>query len=149
MARARRHAARLEPIAPAPISAGCTTPADVAAWLMAFFIELPGAPIYSAGRGQAAFLDPDKSPSAFDWPAFTAEVLGGRSRERLYVLTSARCAARRKALARDLPNPPGGGSIREFCREFGLHRATFDRTVARSLAVLAAEWDRRHRSGTQ
>ncbi|QEE38830.1 hypothetical protein [Methylobacterium sp. WL1] len=110
---------------------------------MAFFTDLPNAPVYSAGRGQAVFVDLDKSPSGLDWPRFTADVLGPRSRERLWVLTWARCEARHRAIARDLANPPGGGSIREFCREFGIHRATFDRTVARSISILAREWDRR------
>lgn len=120
-----------------------TTSEDVRAWLVAFFTDLPNAPVYSAGRGQAAFVDPDKSPSGMDWPRFTANVLGARSRERLWVLTWARCEARRRAIARDLPNPPGGGSIREFCQEFGVERATFNQAVNRSLATLAAEWDRR------
>lgn len=144
MARARRHAARLEPIAPALIQPATTTADDVRAWLVAFFTDLPNAPVYSAGRGQASFVDLNKSPSGLDWPRFTADVLGARSRERLWVLTWARCEARHRAIARDLPNPPGGGSVREFCREFAVHRATFDRTVKRAIGVLAAEWDRRH-----
>ena len=116
-----------------------TTPDDVRAWLTAFFIELPNAPVYVAAGGEARFLDPNKSPTAFDWPRFTAEVLGRGSRARLFLLTWARCEARRRAIARNLPNPPAGGSVREFCREFGVHRATFERSVRRSLATLAAE----------
>lgn len=148
MARARRHAASLEPVRPVPIPTAATTPDDVRAWLVAFFTDLPNVSIYAAGRGQAAFLDPDKSPSALDWPALTAEVLGPRSRERLYVLTWARCAARRRAIAKDLPNPPAGGTVAEFCAEFGVSRRTFEHSIRRSFAILAAEWDRRHRSGT-
>jgi hypothetical protein len=30
-----------------------TTADDVRAWLVAFFTDLPNAPVYSAGRGQA------------------------------------------------------------------------------------------------
>lgn len=143
MARARRHAARLEPTAPAPTEPATTTADDVRAWLVAFFTDLPNAPVYAASRSGTAFVDPDRSPSGLDWPRFTADVLGPRSRERLWVLTWARCEARRRAIARNLPNPPAGGSIREFCHEFGVHRATFNRTVDRSLAALAREWDRR------
>lgn len=124
-----------------------TKPDDVRAWLVAFFIELPGAPVYAAASGEARFLDPDKSPSSFDWPRFTAHVLGPHSRARLWVLTTARCEARRRAIARNLPNPPAGGSVREFCREFGIHRATFDRTVRASLVTLAQAWDRRQDVG--
>lgn len=125
-----------------------TTADDVRAWLVAFFTDLPNAPVYSARRGQAAFVDPDKSPSGLDWPRFSIDVLGARSRERLWLLTWARCEARRRALTRDLPNPPGGGTVAEFCREVGVHRGTFDRVVERSIARLAAEWDRRHRPGS-
>lgn len=63
-----------------PTSLPITTPADVRAWLVAFFLELPGAPVYATASGEARFLDPDKSPSSFDWPRFTAEALGSRSR---------------------------------------------------------------------
>lgn len=145
MARARHHAVRSEPIAPAPIPAGTTSPDDVRAWLVGLFLELPGSPVYAATRGKVGFVDPDKSPSAFDWPTLAAEVLGARSRERLWLLTAARCEARRRALAHNLPNPPAGGTVSDFCREAGIHQSTFHRNVERSLARLAAEWDRRHR----
>lgn len=123
-----------------------TTPDDVRAWLVAFFLELPNTPVFAAARGEARFLDPDKSPSSFDWPRFTAEVLGPRSRERLWVLTYARSEARRRAIARNLPNPPAGNSIRGFCLEFGVPPATFERVVRRAIATLAIEWDERHRA---
>jgi hypothetical protein len=114
----------------------------VAAWLTGLFLELPGSPVYAPSRREAGFVDPDKSPSAFDWPAFAAEVLGPRSRERLWLLTWARCEARRVAIARNMLRPPAGGTVAEFCAEFGVRRTTFDRTVRASLERLAAEWDR-------
>ncbi|MCJ2068303.1 hypothetical protein MKK75_05685 [Methylobacterium sp. J-030] len=114
-------------------------------WLVGLFLELPGASVYAASRSKVGFIDPEKSPSAFDWPALAADVFGSRSRERLWLLTWARCEARRRALARNLPNPPAGGTVADFCREVGVHRATFERLVERSLTRLAAEWDRRHR----
>lgn len=120
-----------------------TTADDVRRWLVAFFVELPNAPVYSARSGQASFVDLAKSPSGLDWPAFTAVILGARSRERLWVLTSARCEARRLALSRNLPNPPAGGTVAEFCREAGIRRTSFDRTVSAALERLAREWDRR------
>jgi hypothetical protein len=85
------------------------------------------------------FVDLDKSPSGLDWPRFTADLLGPRSRERLWVLTWARCEARRRANARNLLNPPAGGTVSDFCWETGIHQATFYRNVDRSLAVLARE----------
>lgn len=122
-----------------------TTPDDVRRWLVGLFLELPTAPVYAASRSRVGFVDPDKSPSAFDWPTFAAEVLGSRSRERLWLLTWARCEARRRALARNLPNPPAGGTVSDFCRETGIHQTTFYRVVDRSIAALAREWDRRRK----
>ncbi|UIY45857.1 hypothetical protein [Methylobacterium radiotolerans] len=145
MARARRTAGRPAPgrLDPKPTDAGGTTPDDVRRWLAGLFLELPTAPVYAASRSKIGFIDPDKSPSAFDWPALAAEVLGARSRERLWLLTWSRCEARRQALARNLPNPPAGGTVSDFCREAGIHQTTFYRVVDRSLAALAREWDRR------
>jgi hypothetical protein len=124
-----------------------TTAEDVRAWLVGLFLSLPNAPVYAATRREVEFIDSNRSPSAFDWPALASEILGPRSRERLWLMTFARCEARRVALARGLPNPPGGGSVSEFCREFGVHRGTFERTVRRSLERLAAEWDHRRAKG--
>lgn len=120
-----------------------TTPEDVRRWLVAFFVELPNAPVYSARSGQASFVDLAKSPSGLDWPAFTAVILGARSRERLWVLTWARCEARRVAIAKGMPQPPAGGTVAEFCREAGVPRSSFERIVRASLERLANEWDRR------
>lgn len=128
---------------PPPAAPVATTPDDVRRWLVGLFLELPTAPVYAASRSKVAFIDPDKSPSAFDWPTLAAQVLGARSRERLWLLTWARCEARRQALARNLPNPPAGGTVSDFCREAGIHQTTFYRVVDRSLAALAREWDRR------
>lgn len=125
-----------------------TTSDDVRRWLVGLFLSLPNAPVYAATRREVEFIDPNRSPSAFDWTALASEVLGPRSRERLWVMTFARCEARRVALARGLPNPPAGGSVREFCIEFGIHRATFERSVKRSLDRLAREWDRRREAHT-
>lgn len=120
-----------------------TTADDVRRWLVGLFLELPGSPVYAPSRREAEFINPDKSPSAFDWPALAAEVLGPRSRERLWLLTWARCEARRVAISRDMPRPPAGGTVAEFCAEFGIRRTSFDRTVRTSLERLAREWDRR------
>lgn len=120
-----------------------TSTEDVRRWLVGLFLELPGSPVYAATRGNVVFVDPDKSPSSFDWLALAAEVLGARSRERLWVMTFARCEARRIAIARGMPRPPAGGTVAEFCREFGVRRTTFDRTVRAALERLAHEWDRR------
>lgn len=120
-----------------------TTHDDVRRWLVGLFLELPTAPVYAASRSKVEFIDPDKSPSVFDWPTLAAQVLGARNRERLWLLTWARCEARRQALARNLPNPPAGGTVSDFCREAGIHQTTFYRVVDRSLVALAREWDRR------
>lgn len=122
---------------------GATTPDDVKRALVAFFVRFPDASVYAATRGPARFFDTDPSPSAVDWPTFSAEVLGRGSRARLFLLTWTRCEARRRAIASNLPHPPTVGSILGFCREFGVAPATFDRTVQRAAAALAVELDRR------
>lgn len=116
---------------------------DVRRWLVATFMTLPTTPIFSARAGEATLLNPDTAPSAMDWIAFSAQVLGRESRARRYLLTWARCEARRIAIARDMPNPPGGGTVADYCNEMGIKRRTFDRTVDRCCDLLAATWNAR------
>ena len=52
------------------------------------------------------------------------------SRARRYLLTWARRKAHRIAMARNLPNPPGG-TIADYCREMQVDRCTFNRTMDR------------------
>ena len=86
-------------------------------------------------------LNPNTAPGTFDWIAFSAKVLGRESRARRYLLTWARCEARRIAIARNMPNPPGGGTISDYCREMQVDRRTFNRTVDRCCDLLAASWN--------
>lgn len=130
--------ARLE--GPDPPACSCT---DVRRWLVAAFMALPTTPIYSARVGVGVLLNPDTAPGTFDWLAYSAQVLGRESRARRYLLTWARCEARRIAIARDMPNPPGGGTIADYCREMGIDRRTFNRTVDRCCNLLAATWNAR------
>lgn len=114
---------------------------DVRRWLVAAFMALPTIPIYSVRKGQAEMLNPNAAPGTFDWVAFSAAVLGRESRPRKYLLTWARCEARRIAIARNMSNPPGGGTVADYCREMGIERRTFDRTVERACNLLAATWN--------
>ena len=123
-----------------PPDCTCT---DVRRGLGAAFIALPTIPIYSARKGEAEMLIPDAAPGTFDCVAFSAIVLGRESRPRKYLLTWARCEARRLAIAHNMPNPPGGGTVADYCREMGVERRTFDRTVERACILLAATWNER------
>ena len=118
----------------------CTS-TDVRRWLVATFMALPTTPIFSACAGEATLLNPNSAPGTMDWVAFSAQVLGRESRARRYLLTWARCEARRIAIARDMPNPPGGGTVADYCHEMGVHRRTFDRTVDRCCNPLASAWN--------
>ena len=106
-------------------------------------MTLPTTPIFSARSGEATLLNPHAAPGTMDWIAFSALVLGRGSQARRYLLTWARCEARRIAIARDMPNPPGGGTVADYCREMGIKRRTFDRTVDRCCNLLAAAWNAR------
>ena len=119
---------------------GCSC-ADVRRWLVAGFIALPTTPIFSAGTGEGTILNPNTAPGTFDWIEFSGQILGHKSRARLFLLTWARCEARRIAIARNMPNPPGGGTIAEYCREMKVDRRTFNRTVNRCCGMLAAQWN--------
>lgn len=119
------------------------TCADVRRWLVAAFMALPTTPIFSARSGEATMLNPNAAPGTFDWVAFSAVALGRESRPRRWLLTWARCEARRVAIARNMPNPPGGGTIADYCREMGIDRRTFSRTVDRTCDLLAARWNQR------
>ena len=120
-----------------------TTCEDVKRWLVAAFLTLPTTPIYSARPGEVDLLDPNVAPATFDWLRFSAEILGRGSRPRLILLTWARVEARRIAIRRNLPNPPGGGTVADFCAEFDIDRSTFDRTVTRVCRLLADAWNAR------
>lgn len=119
------------------------TPDHVRVWLRVGFQVCPTTAVYSARGGALQVLTPNVAPATFDWIAFAVEVLGRRSRECLYLLTWSRAEARRYMIAKNAPNPPGGGTVADFCREFDLERRTFDRTVERACEALAAEWNRR------
>jgi len=128
------------PEGPDPPECTCT---DVRRWLVAAFMALPTTSIYSARIGVGVMLNPNTAPGTFDWVAFSALILGRESRARRYLLTWARCEARRIAIARDMPNPPGGGTVADYCVEMGVRRRTFDRIVDRSCNLLAAAWNAR------
>lgn len=114
---------------------------DVRRWLVATFMTLPTTPIFSARAGEATLLNPNAAPSTMDWVAFSSQVLGRESQARRYLLTWARCEARRIAVARNMPNPPGGGTIADYCREMRVDRRTFNRTVDRCCNLLAERWN--------
>ena len=120
----------------------CTC-ADVRRWLVAAFMTLPSILIDSARVGEGIMLNPHAAPGTLDWVAFSSMVLGRESRARKYLLTWARCEARRIAIARNMPNPPGGGTVADYCREMGVERRTFDRTVERTCNLLTAFWNER------
>lgn len=114
------------------------TCADVERWLVAAFVLLPDAPIYSPRRNvlKAAVLN--VAPSTFDWIAFSSDVLGRSSPERLALLTWARVEAGKRMKRAGLVRTVPGGSVQDFCREFNIPRKTFDRRRRRACERIAA-----------
>ena len=119
---------------PDPPECSCS---DVRRWLVAAFMALPTTPIFSARTGEGTLMNPNTAPGTFDWIGFSGQILGQKSRARLFLLTWARCEARRIAIARNMSNPPGGGTIADYCREAGVDRRTFNRTVDRCCNLIA------------
>lgn len=138
-----------------PDPPGICTCDDVKTWLAAAFMILPATPVYSVRKGEGTMMAPNVSKANFDWVQFSAEILGRQSRDRLYLLTWARVEARRRIqdmrrsrLRRSmsiagLPVEPAGGSVADFCQEYGIRRSTFDRTVERVCDQLAQAWNGR------
>ena len=114
------------------------TCADVERWLVAAFMVLPDAPIYSPRPNVLKAAVSNVSPSTFDWIAFSADVLGRSSPERLALLTWARVQAGKRMRLRGWVRDVPGGSVEDFCREYGIPRKTFDRRRRRACERIAA-----------
>ncbi|MFB0490212.1 hypothetical protein ABIE45_002798 [Methylobacterium sp. OAE515] len=120
---------------------------DIERWLVAAFMAFTGAGIFSVRANRLQPVDPGEMAATFDWIVFSAEILGRDSPERMALLTWSRAKARRRIkrhrrlrLLKDVP----GGTITDYCREFGIWRRTFDRRRKRACERLAEAWNERN-----
>lgn len=118
------------------------TPADVRRWLIATFLALPNAPIYSLPGGGISSMAQNVPDATFCWIGFLNEVIPDRA-VRLSVLIWAKSEAAKEIERRRLRMSIPRASIAEACREHGWSRQTFTYRVKTALKKLAAERARR------
>ena len=118
------------------------TPDDVRRWLVATFIALPTAAIYSRSGGGVSSNNADIPDATFCWIGLLNEIIPDRV-VRLSVLIWAKSEAAREVKKRKLLIDIPRASIADACREHGWHRKTFERRVESALKKLAAERSRR------
>ncbi|MGC5779509.1 hypothetical protein [Methylobacterium sp. NFXW15] len=118
---------------------------DVERRLIAMFMALTDAPVFSARARRIGPTSPNIAPGPLFWLEFATVVLGAGTPELIALLTWARAKARRRIkrhhrlrLLKDVP----GGTVTDHCREFGVNRRTFDRQRKRAAERIVEAWNK-------